>query len=111
MSRSTPEHDWKYMRSVHDDFLAALCKRINNQSTALLADSVGSEHEKYLALYRHIQDSDQIIGECFNDLKRSNLFMKLGALQHHAILKPAHIEQLSPETQERLNALKQLNEE
>ena len=97
------------MRSVHDALLAALCKRINSLSTTLLTDFVGSEHEKYLAHYRHIQDSDQIIGECFNDLKRSNLLMKLGALQHHGILKPEHIEQLSPETQERLNALKQLN--
>lgn len=108
MSRSTSERDWKYIRSVHDDLLATLCKRINRQSGDLLADFVGSEHEKYLALYRHIQDSNRIIADCFNDLKRSNLIMKLAALHHHAILTQEHIGNLSPETQERLQALKQL---
>jgi hypothetical protein len=111
MSKSTPERDWKYTRSIHDGLLAALCERINNQSADLLADFAGSEHEKYLALYRHVQDSDEIIGECFNDLKRSNLLFKLAALQRHGILAPEHIEHLSPETQERLRVLKQLNEE
>ena len=111
MSRTTPERDWKYTRSVHDDLLAELCERINKQSVDLLANFVGSEHERYLTLYRHIQDSDQTIGDCFNDLKRSNLIMKLAALQHHGILTAEHIDNLSQETQERLQALKQLNEE
>ena len=111
MARSTPERDWKYMRSVHDDLLAALCERINKQSADLLAGFAGSEHEKYLTLYRHIQDSDRIIGQCFNDLKRSNLMMKLAALQRYGILTPEHIDNLSKETQERLHALKQLCEE
>ena len=110
MSRSTPERDWKHTRSVHDDLLATLCERINQQSADLLASFDGSEHEKYLRLYRHIQDSDRIIADCFNDLKRSNLIMKLAALQHHGILTPEHIDNLSQETQEKLQAHKQLNE-
>ena len=109
--RSTPEHDWKYMRSVHDALLAALCARINTQSASILAELAGSEHEKYLSLYRHIQDSDKIIADCFNDLRRSNLMMKLNALQYHGILKDEHISQLSSETQERLQALKELNDD
>ncbi len=110
MSRSTPERDWKYIRSVHDDLLAALCERINKHSADLLASFAGPEHEKYLKLYRHIHDSDRIIALCFNDLKRSNLILKLAALQHHGILTPEHIENLSQETQEKLQAHKQLNE-
>jgi hypothetical protein len=93
------------MRSVHDDLLDALCERINSQSSVILADFDGSNHEKYLALYRHLQDSDRIIGDCFNDLKRSNLMMKFCALKRHGILKPEHIGELSPETQDRLKTL------
>ena len=110
MSRSTPERDWKYIRSVHDDLLATLRERINQQSAALLASFDGTEHEKYLRLYRHIQDSDEIIALCFNALKRSNLIIKLAALQHHGILTPKHIENLSQETQEKLQALKQVEQ-
>ena len=111
MSQSTPERDWKYIRTVHDDLLATLCERINRQSADLLATFVGSEHEKYLALYRHVHDSDEIIGDCFNDLKRSNLVMKLAAMQHHGLLLREHTEHLSPETQQRLQVLKQLNKD
>lgn len=111
MSRSTPERDWKYIRSVRAQLLAALCDRINAQSANILAEVASSAHEKYLKLYQHIQDSDQIVADCFNDLKRSNLLVKLIALQHHGILQAEHITQLSPETQKKLQVLKQLNED
>ena len=109
MSWSTPEKDWKYIRSIRNDLLEVLCRRINQQSAAILKDSFASEHDKYLALYRHLQESDQIIAECFNALKRSNLMMKLAALQYYRVLAAEHVERLSSETQKRLNSLKTLN--
>ena len=86
MARSTPERDWKYMRKIHDDLLVRLCERINKKSIAILKEGIGSEHEKYLKLYKHIQNSDRIIADCFNDWRRSTLIMKLTAIQHHDLL-------------------------
>jgi hypothetical protein len=108
MAFSPPERDWKYMRKIKNDLLASLCRRINNESMDILREENASEHDKYLALYRHIKESDRIIGDCFNDLKRSNLFMKLTHLQYHGILKDEHLENLSPETREKLEAFKVL---
>lgn len=54
MAGSTPERDWKYMRSMHEDLLACLCERMNRQSAAILNQEAVSQHDRYLALYRHI---------------------------------------------------------
>ncbi len=105
MTFSPPERDWKYIRKIKNDLLASLCKRINDESMDILGDEKGSEYDRYLALYRHIKKSDRIIGDCFDDFKRSNLFMKLAHLQFHQILKDEHLVNLSPETRAKLEAL------
>ena len=110
MTESNSESDWKYVRTIHDDLLASLCERINGQSGAILEKEDGSQHKKYLKLCRHIQDSDQIIGRCFNDLRRSTLLMKLAAQQEHGILTEKHLKRFSAETQQRLKVLKELQE-
>lgn len=47
MSWSTPERAWKYIRSVRDDLLEALCGRINTESVNILEERFASEHDKY----------------------------------------------------------------
>jgi hypothetical protein len=56
MSWNPPERDWKYIRSVSDDLLAALCGRINRECLSILKKNSTSEHDKYLALYRHVKE-------------------------------------------------------
>lgn len=109
MSWNPPERDWQYIRSVSDDLLAALCGRINKECLSILEKNSASEHDKYLALYQHVKKSDRIVADCFNDLKRSNLIMKLAVMQYHGVLKAEHIERLSPEMQKKLEALKSLD--
>ncbi|WP_157493125.1 hypothetical protein [Desulfonatronovibrio magnus] len=101
-----PERDWKYIRKIKNDLLCSLCTRINSKSMDILRQGEGSEYDKYIALYRHIEKSDRIVGDCFNDFKRSSFLMKLTHLQFHGILKDEHIENLSPETRESLKAIK-----
>ena len=110
MADSMPERDWKYMRSIHDEILAALCDQINSQSEVILKQGQNTPHKTYLDLCRHIQDSDDIIARCFNDWRRSTLQMKISALHENGLLTDAHIQKLSPEAQERLMALKELKD-
>ncbi|WP_045210498.1 hypothetical protein [Desulfonatronovibrio magnus] len=105
MTFSPPERDWKYILKIKNDLLASLCTRINHESMDILREGKGSEYDRYRALYRHIEKSDRIIGDCFNDFKRSNLLMKLIHLQFHQILKDEHVANLSPETRAKLEAL------
>ncbi len=107
MAVATSERDWKYMKKIKDDLLGALCGRINRQSVAILTRSHDSEHEKYLKLYKHIEESDRVIANCFDDWRRSSLLTKIVEIKHHELLTPAQLQQLSTETQERLKSLEQ----
>ena len=103
-----PERDWKYMRKVKEDLLADLCEQINGQAMDILKSEANSEHERRGRLYRHVQDSDDIVADCFDDWRRSTLLMKLVALQRHGLLTSDHMQHLSEETQKRLKALNEL---
>lgn len=86
MTISIPETDWKYLRKIKAGMLATLCGKINEQSKKILNTEDRSEHEKYLELYEHIKQSDRIIADCFNDWKRSNIWLKIQYLQKHGLL-------------------------
>ena len=103
-----PERDWKYMKKVKEDLLATLCEQINGQAMDILKSEANSEHERHGRLYRHVQESDDIVAECFDDWRRSTLLMKLVALQRHGLLTSDYMQHLSEETQKRLKALKEL---
>ena len=102
MTGSIPEKDWKYLRSIEAELLSELCRRINQGAVEIVRSKSGSEHEKYLKLYRHIEASDRIIADCFNDWRRSNLWLKLPLLRRHKLLTDERISNLSDETRERL---------
>lgn len=106
MGQSPPERDWKCMKRLRDELLASLCKRINGQAAVILAGPEVSEHKKYLKLFEHMQASDRIVAECFDDWRRSTLLMKIHALESNGLLEAKHILLLSDETQQRLELMK-----
>jgi len=103
MTRSIPEKDWKYLRNIREELLSDLCKKINQDAVAILGSECGSEHNKYLKLYKHIEVSDRIVADCFNDWRRSNLWLKLPLLRRHNLLTDEHITNLTDESRELLN--------
>ena len=104
--RSVPERDWKYMKGIREELLSALCLRINRKAQSIVRANDGSEHDKYLALYGHIKESDRIVGECFNDWRRSVIWSKILALRNHGLLTDAHVDGLSAETRDFLKRIK-----
>ena len=100
-----PERDWKYMRSVQSKLLETLCSRINSEASRIAADPSLSEHERFLALNNHMQAGKEIVADCFDDWKRSNIGIKMLMLERHALLTGEHVSRLSPETQNWLKAV------
>ena len=105
MSVSLPERDWKYLRAVKDQLLANLCRSINESAVQIVQTGGLTEHEKYLKLYRHIEASDKIVAECFDDWRRSNLWLKVVLLCRHKLLSDEHLKSLSNELRDRLELL------
>jgi hypothetical protein len=95
MTISIQESDWKYLRKRETDMLSMLCGRINEQSKDILNDQSVSEHEKYLKMYDHIKKSDKIVADCFNDWRRSNIWLKVQFLRRHDLLTNEHLDQMS----------------
>jgi len=108
MTRSLPERDWKYMRKIKEHLLSSLCKQINQQSVAILAEQGNSEHEKYLKLYRYTEDSNRVIADCFDDWHRSTLFLKILELKRHGLMSKGQWQGISRETRERIKSLEQI---
>ena len=90
-----PEKDWKYLRKIEPEMLATLCSSINDQSKAILNTIDKSDHDKYLELYNHIKQSDKIIADCFNDWRRSNVWVKIQHLKYHDLLTDKYLNGLS----------------
>jgi hypothetical protein len=100
MNNPIPERDWKYLRSVENELIASLCKRINQRTVGILNAHHQSEHEKYLKVFHHIEGSDNIVAECFNDWRRSNIRQKLICLHRHNLLTDEHLRNMTEETQD-----------
>ena len=86
MAGSFPEKDWKYLRSISDEMLNILCGRINREVIEIVQSQDASEHAKYLRLYKHVQESDNVVADCFNDWRRSTLGRRLLSLLRHGLL-------------------------
>jgi hypothetical protein len=108
MPNAFAERDWKYIKSIHDEVLCALCDRINRECKAILDSREGTAHARYLRLYKHLEISDGVIADCFNDLKRSNLALKVCSMKMHGLLKPEHLENLSTESQKYIRVAEQV---
>ena len=106
MTKSIPERDWKYLRRIQKEMLSELYLRINREASEILKAKEESEGEKYHNLYRHIEDSDEIIANCFDDWRRSNIGFKLLFLLHHNLLTDDRIKGLSEGGAEFIERLK-----
>ena len=92
------------MRNLKPELLDTLCSRIHKQAQIIIHSSGKSEHEKYLELYKHIQDSDDVVARCFNDWRRSTISMKIGQLIAEDLLTDEHIQNLSDETKDAIES-------
>ncbi len=99
------ERDWQYLRHVQGQLLEALCARINDEASRIIADHSLNQHEKFLQLYTHVIGQHVVVADCFDDWRRSNIFLKLLLLREHRLLTDEHLSKLSAETQRRLNTV------
>ena len=100
-----PETDWKYLRSVKGELLEALCKRINDEALRIITDPSFSQHDKFLHLFNHLGEKNEVIANCFDDWRRSNILSKLLLLREQQLLTDEHVSRLSAETQGSINLM------
>lgn len=73
MPLKLPEADWKTLAGLKPRALNRLCRRILRTSEAIISRAdEGRHHSAYLDLYRHIQESDKVVSNCFDPWSRSH---------------------------------------
>ena len=98
MSRDIPERDWKVFRELHKIALARLCDKILAEARTQIEHPTKSSHEKYLSLFKLIQDRNDDIARGFDDLRRSTALMQIGIIHSMGLFTGEELRRFSPET-------------
>lgn len=100
MSRDIPERDWKVFRELHKVALGRLCEKILAEAKAEIERADKSPHERYLALYRLLQERDDDVARGFNDLRRSTAMMYIGIIYRMGFITESEVQRFSPQIQQ-----------
>lgn len=93
------ESDWKKFVLIKEQALEVLCKRILDQSNDIISNDSKSFHKRYLALFSHIQDSDESIVAAFDGHSRSRAFIQLMVMRKLDLVSDEALSTLSTDLQ------------
>ena len=98
MSREIPERDWKSFRELHKVALERLCERILDEARAEIEHPTKSSHQKYLSLFKVMENRDNDVARGFNDFRRSTALMQIGIIHSMGLWTAEALRRFSPET-------------
>lgn len=97
--RDFPEPDWKTLSRLKPLALDRLCQRIMLKAKDLIVRAQeGGYHSAYLKLYKHIQNEDRRVADCFNDWRRSQAFFILAMWRREKLLTDEEFAAFSKDT-------------
>jgi hypothetical protein len=98
MERGIHERDWKVFRQLQPLALDRFCQRVLKEVGGLAADADKSHHERYLAVFKVLQQRDKELADAFNNPRRSAALVQLARIQFHDLLSAEEFARFSPET-------------
>ncbi len=105
MPSRTPEADWRVFRELRDAALERFCRRVLENLDRFRQDDSRFYHERYIALYRWLQDRDDEIAGAFNDPRRSRMLQQLAVIVSLDLLDPDELARFSMATRETVESL------
>jgi hypothetical protein len=105
MSRGFPESGWKVFRQLRELALERFCQRVLGEAEQIFSDSTASFHDRYLRVYRLLQQRDRELGDAFDDPRRSTAMMQLAIINSRRLLEPEELMRFTTSTREVLDAL------
>jgi len=100
MTRNFPESDWRLFRQLHSIALERYCQKVLDEIAQLAVDSQTTAHQRYLKIYKAIQDRDRIIEEAFNDLRRSTALMRLITIHSYGLITNDEVSRFTQDTRD-----------
>ena len=105
MPRTIAEADWKVLRRIHPLALERYCERTLAEIERVTHDSSQSTHQRYLEIFKIIEQRDREMASIFNDPKRSNALTMLARIRAAGMLTEDEFSSLSPETRSAVELL------
>lgn len=99
------ESDWKVFKQVRADALERFCQRILSEIQRTADNKSLTAHQRYLAVYKLLEQRDDEIADAFNDFRRSTASLQIGIMYSLGLLKDDELARFSPEIQDRVKAL------
>ena len=98
MTNNVPESDWEVFRELREVALQRFCERVLEELLPLSQDRSRTHHERYLAVFRLIQERDEQLAHAFNDFARSRMIVQLAAIRGLGLLSRGDFERFTHET-------------
>lgn len=105
MSSHILESDWRQFKKVHATALERYCGCILEEVTAVIQSREGSAHERYLKVYKVIEERDEQISGAFNDFRRSTALMQLMIMRRMKLLTDEELSGFSEQTRKSIEAV------
>jgi hypothetical protein len=96
MSETFGEADWKRFRRLQPVALDRFCERVLGEVARLAGDSGRRAHDRYLAVYRLLQDRDKALAAAFDAPRRSTALVQLARLRGDGLLTDEEFAGFSP---------------
>jgi hypothetical protein len=104
MSEHLPEHDWKRWQQLAPALLNRYCDSVVANAVGNATSGV-SGHEKFLALYRFVDESNADIAIVFDGRRRSNALLQIAAAVIRGIMSESELRSFSEGSQERVRMI------
>jgi hypothetical protein len=105
MPRAIAEAYWKVLRRVHPLALERYCGRVLAEIERVTHNRDQSTHQRYLDIYKIIEQRDREMARIFDDPKRSNALTMLARIRSDGLLTEHEFSSLSPETRSAIELL------
>ena len=104
MNDRIKESDWKIFKELRPQALQRYCKRVMEDVNKVIHDNEGDAHERYIEMYKIVQDGDKKLALMFDGFSRSKALDQMVMYYGNDLLSEEEIAQFSDETQERILA-------
>lgn len=100
MVRTISEPDWKLFRKLHALALDRFCGRVLAEANQLAISTDQTNHERYLALYKLLQNRDKKMSAIFDDICRSTAYTQLAHMRTQNLITDEEFDGFSADTRE-----------
>lgn len=100
-----PESDWRVFRNLRELVLDRFCKRVLEELEPLRRNPTRTHYERYLDVFRFLQDRDEQLAHAFNDPRRSRMIVQLAAIHAYGLLEPDELARFTPATRSTIEGL------